>query len=588
MDKALKSKLIMFAAMVIFMLIYATVFGSKNMVIGVMVVMAAFMGLGNDLSFKPKTSFVKILCLLLILGIVSFLNNPITLFGCILTFIVVFGTTFTSYHLFGTSVYMPFLMCYLMMLGIPITLDQLPMRLLSLVFGAIFIVGLNIIINKKKSYKLSQATIYSLIDELNNAIDVKIDNGEVSSDNFKTVNGFYLAIFNKFEYKYFPSETQKAVLNVVKAFQSIGSVIAEFDLSKRELNCIKKVLSNLNDIDFSDISKMPIDTKEMYRVLLNLEIIASEVKNKDLTKDTIIPDKKTVKELIRPIMKRQFSFKSPKFTFAFKMALMLFVWELLTLIFNLPFTKWLYFVTVPLMLPYINDLKYTARTRIQGTFVGIFIFAIILIIMPYLPISFMSLMMIVMVVCMLVMILKLEDKLILTSVTTVMSVMTALMYIEPPEAMFLKILWVVVGVIVVSIFNFKFLPYSVETETENNLKACHDLNKQSIGLIKEKCKTDSKKDKTIILVMSNIIRENIEVTEDNSELYDLQLKITDTCNFILSYLDINEVSEKLKINLVDIINKDVEVDNNLNLKDSIIAYSMKHVMKMFKEEEKLL
>ena len=136
--------------------------------------MAAFMGLGNDLSFKPKTSFVKVLFLLFVLGISAYYNNPLTIWSCILTCIVVFGTMFTSYHLFSSNMYMPFLMCYFMMVGIPVSLENLPVRLLSLVFGAIFIVGLNVVINRKKDDKLSKKTIDKLIDELNNAIDLKM------------------------------------------------------------------------------------------------------------------------------------------------------------------------------------------------------------------------------------------------------------------------------------------------------------------------------------------------------------------------------------------------------------------------------
>ena len=574
--------------MVGFMFLYTVVFGNKNTVIGIMIVMAALMNLGNDLSFKPKMSFVKVLGLLLILGIASYLNNPLTIFGCILTFIVVFGTTFTSYHLFGTSVYMPFLMTYFMMVCIPINLEDLPMRLLSLVFGAIFIVGLNIVVNKKKDYKLSKATIDNLINEINNAIDLKLTGGEISPENFKTANGFYLAIFNKFEYKYFPTNNQKSVLNIVKSFQYIGKIITDFNLSDDELNYIKHILSKIDEIDSEDIFKsIDVDTNEMYLAFLNLEIIANEIKNRDLTKDEFVPDKKTVMQSIRPIIKKQFSFKSAKFTFAFKMALMLFGWELLTLIFNLPFTKWLYFATIPLMLPYIDDAAYTAKTRVQGTFIGVFIFAIIVVLMPFIPLSFYGLMMVVMVVCMCIMVFKLEDKLILASVTTVMSVMTALMYIQPPEAMFLKILWVVVAAAVVTLFNFKFLPYSVEKETENNLKACFKLNNRSIGLVKENCQDITSNDKTTIVVLSNIVRENIEVTKENKELYELQIKITDICNFILNYIDVYGLSETLKLNLLEIINNCGNVDHELDLKEMIISYSMKHVMNLYKREENI-
>ena len=76
MNQSLKPKIIMMTAMIFFMFFYMMVFGNKNAVIGVTIIMAAFMNLGNDLSFKPKMSFVKVLGLLLILGIASYPKQP--------------------------------------------------------------------------------------------------------------------------------------------------------------------------------------------------------------------------------------------------------------------------------------------------------------------------------------------------------------------------------------------------------------------------------------------------------------------------------------------------------------------------------
>ena len=588
MNPSLKPKIIMFLSMIFFMAFYMLVFGSENMVLGLMMVMVAFMSLGNDLSFKPKTSFIKILSLLLILGIAAYLNGPLTIWGCILTFIVVFATTFTSYNLFGTDVYMPYLMCYFMMVGIPVDIGQLPMRLLSLAFGAIFIVVLNIIVNKEKDYKLTRNTLSNLIDELKKAIDLKLEGEEVSPDSFKIANGLYSTIYSKFEYKYFPTKTHQAVLNLVKSFQYIGYLISTKNLTENELRHIKDVLFKIRSIDREDIFKsVELKTEGMALILLNLEIIASEVNN-DLADDYNIPDKHTVKTLLKPIIKRYFTFKSPKFIFAFKMAFILFVWQLLTLMFNLPFTKWLYFVTIPLMMPYINDLAYTAKVRIKGTFLGVFIFAAIIFFMQYIPMSQAAVMMMVMLVCICVMILKVEDKFILAVSTTIMSVMAALIYISPAEAIELKILWVTVGVCVVSLFNFKFMPYSVERETENNLRACCRLNTKSFDLIKEKCRGGKSDKKTTLLVITNIVRENIEVTDENRELYGLQIRITDICNFILNYLDVNVASEDLKNNLVDIIDNDGDVDENLNVKEKIIALTLNYANELYNHEKAII
>ena len=171
----------------------------------------------------------------------------------------------------------------------------------------------------------------------------------------------------------------------------------------------------------------------MLPILLNLEIIVNEL-NKDLSDEHTIQEKKIISQIFKPFNRRQFNFRSVKFIFAFKMALIMLVWEVLTMLFNLPFTKWLFFVTVSMMVPFIDDLKYTARKRILGTFLGIFIFAIVLIAIPFIPISRSTVIIIVVVICLFVFVWKMKDRLIRNTATTLMSVMTSVAYINPPNA----------------------------------------------------------------------------------------------------------------------------------------------------------
>ena len=588
MDKGLKRKIFMFSALIGAMLFYMIFFGRKNIAVGVMIIIAAFMNLNEDLSYKPGLSFVKVLGLLLIMGIVSYLNSPITIVGCILTFLVVFGTTFSSYHLFKSDVYMPYLLCYFIMSANPVTLENLPARLMALACGAVFIVGLNIILNKDKHCNLSKETLDNLVEELDKSIDLKLEGEDVSPDSFKTTQGFYLSLFHRFEYKYFPSPKQQSLLNIVKAIQSVGYLISQSDLSDNELRYIKKVLSQIREIKIEDIFEgAEIETRGMMPILLNMEIIVNEL-NKDLSDEFAIPDKKIITQLFKPFNRRQFNFRSVKFVFAFKMAVIMLLWEALTMLFNLPFTKWLFFVTVSMMVPYIDDMAYTARKRIQATFLGIFIFAIILIAMPVIPISKRAVIIIVVVICLFVFVWKIKDRLIRNTATTLMSVMTSLSYIAAPNAITLKILWVIVGVGAVSLFNFKFLPYSVEKETRNNLQNCYLINEKSIDLIRQKCHGGDAEDKTTLFVSEAIVRENIQVNDDNRKLYNLQFMISNLCNFILSYIDVNGCSEELNNNLLDIIDNNANVNESLDLKESMMAWSMRYATDMFKKEQELI
>ena len=405
----LKLKIIFIGSIFLFMFIYMFVFGKNNAAIGLTMAMAAFMNLGNDLSFKPKTSFIRLSILFLILGFGAYLNNPISIFACILTFFIVFATTFTSYHLFGSDVYLPFLMAYFMMIAYPVSFEELPLRGISLIFGAAFILALNLLVNKNKDYKLSKETMDRLILEIDKAIDLKLDGKEVSRESFKIVNNFYSSLFNKFEYKYFPSSKQESALNIVKSFQYIGFILSDYDLSGDELTYIKRILTKIDDISPDEIFKsVKVESDGMYLVLLNLEIIANEIKNKDLTKE--MADIKSLKSLFKPLVKYCFSFRSAKFTFAFKMAIVLTLLEVLTLMFNLPYTKWLYLAAIPLMQPYIDDAKFTSKSRLLGTLIGAFIFTILIIICPYLPLSPNEFMIIVMMICVVGMIYEFEKK----------------------------------------------------------------------------------------------------------------------------------------------------------------------------------
>ena len=87
-------------------------------------------------------------------------------------------------------------------------------------------------------------------------------------------------------------------------------------------------------------------------------------------------------------------------------------------------------------------------------------------------------------------------------------------------------------------------------------------------------------------------KEIAGLKEEKKQLQDLlmalQRKITDICNFILTYLDNHQASNILNKNLIDIIDNNTKINQNLNNKDKIIVYSMNQVMELFKKENKLI
>ncbi|OED01014.1 MULTISPECIES: hypothetical protein [Methanobrevibacter] len=137
--------------------------------------------------------------------------------------------------------------------------------------------------------------------------------------------------------------------------------------------------------------------------------------------------------------------------------------------------------------------------------------------------------------------------------------------------------------IVVTFINYGFLPFSVEKETKNNLKTSYVLNRCFVNLIKLKCEGKNI-NKTSLLAVSSMVHENIELTNNNKELYQMQTKTTNISNSILNYIEIYGISSEMKVKIIKVIENKGNFDNHEN----IILYSINYVVNLLNEEKNLI
>ena len=69
--------------------------------------------------------------------------------------------------------------------------------------------------------------------------------------------------------------------------------------------------------------------------------------------------------------------------------------------------------------------------------------------------------------------------------------------------------------------NFKLLLYSLNAETKNNLKTKYKLNIKSVDLIKRKSNDELICNRTALLLVNNLFRENMKVKPENKKLYEV-------------------------------------------------------------------
>lgn len=576
-----KKKSIVIIILAVFLGVFALIFGMENLPVGLMILLVTAFTLGSDLSFKPKTSFVKILITLWILALVAYYNSyQTTILGIVLNFLVIFGVTYTSFHFFNENSYLGYLLGYFIMFCSPIESSILPMRLIALFFGAIFIVGVNILVNRKKQYKTSRGVLENLLIEIDNAIDLKIEGHEVDQSNFEITNKFYLSIFDNLSYKLFATQRQEQVLNIAKSLQYIGILLSKADFTNDELIYLKGLIEKLSKNENIDIDFKGIKTREMHYALLNLKVIQKEI---DKEEDIREFDKEELKlsddisSSIREFIRFSFSRHSIKFNFAFKMAAIMAIWQIVGFAFNLPYIKWLYFTSLTALLPYTNDLLDKFKSRIKATAVATVVFFIAITAIQYA--NFVPkgiLMAAALMVVIYLMMIKISDEFYKNLFTAILSIATSLMYIPLEMALPLKFLWTLVALAVCGIFSFWIMPYSIEKESRVNLRLYSEVNNRIIKLIRQKA-LGNKINKTSLIIGANLISDNIE---GNDNIHSKQIEVNEIANAILNYMELIELPDTTNEKIVKVIDGEELNIEESDLAEKTLLSSIKHIVEL--------
>lgn len=89
---------------------------------------------------------------------------------------------YTLFYDFKTTILPPFLLCYLILLRHPVTIGELPIRLLCLGIGALFLILSQLIINRHRSRNGLRANLVDLVKEISIKIDSLINNKNIRYD----------------------------------------------------------------------------------------------------------------------------------------------------------------------------------------------------------------------------------------------------------------------------------------------------------------------------------------------------------------------------------------------------------------------
>lgn len=154
--KMILSKSILFIMIVAFIGLFKIIFGEENTLICVTVITLALMIIEKKPSEKFVVSFSKILFMNVFLGLCSFLAYKSLILGLILNTTVMFIVAYVCSYNLNEGLYIPFGLQYMFMLNTPVDDKKFIIRLAALIFGALFSVTLQYIINRKNDVSINK------------------------------------------------------------------------------------------------------------------------------------------------------------------------------------------------------------------------------------------------------------------------------------------------------------------------------------------------------------------------------------------------------------------------------------------------
>lgn len=395
--KLVISKTILFVLIVGFVIGFKKVFGPENVLIGVTTITAMLMFLERDLTLNPVKNTFKLILINLFIGLAAFLANQNMWLAIPINFLTLFIICYLFCDDLQKPMYLPFGLQYLFILATPISIHKLPLRLVSLIIGAIFIMLLQLIFNKNKVSNKGNSILSNVCSDLIYKIQLMEDNknnSQLDVKIIKSINEFRKLIYDRRKDDFYLTEEGRIKLNISVALEKIYLLLSKID----SVEDMKEILDNLNfalenfknvldgkgnNVSLNNIYEELIEKYEKDNIedILKLEIIS----NIGFLYDSLDELNKLKKEhynIIRKLEEFSGEFKESKenlkklktssirFSYAFRIAIGIAVGGFIIDFFNFQEGRWMLFTIFSLVNPLYELGQQKTKDRLIATFIG--------------------------------------------------------------------------------------------------------------------------------------------------------------------------------------------------------------------------
>ncbi|MDU3019371.1 FUSC family protein [Clostridium perfringens] len=582
--KRFKLPLIFAVLSVVLMGLYKTIFGVENTVIGLIIAMASYAFLRLDLTSYPIYKSMVFLILNLFLAISAYISAINTFVGLIINFLILFTVSFIYTTEFKNVISYIFLLLYVYMWEYPISLDELPRRLVAMGVGVFIIIGIHILFNRRNFKKNSNTIIIRSIRNIQKEICHIINESYREKENIyidSELRKLLILIEGRNNNKFIENHKDDIYFNIVLILERINSIINKagkinnkykdiidylnslnHDLEnitlflERKVDCINEekddlsksfMINNWTDKEYAFLG----ECTELIRLLeKNINNLYEYNRKKSRKR---IKVKFNLKELL--IGNSSLKMKHLRVAYSLKLAIAVSVIMFIVDLFKIPQGRWIVTSVYVVIQPYEEETLTKAIKRFKGTIIGVIIYISIFTFFPHI----IPLELLLLILMFFYFFQKDYDKKVVC--TALMTLSLGLSRSTVGSLAFYRFFFVIIGIGIALMVNKLIFPQSVKSSIYDLKERYLELTNKLLCELKSILYEDEYNENTVKLLLDcNLIESKLmenKLIAENLELKDLVYKQSIILNKIRCLI--------LFINYSNwgITSKHINVDKNL-------------------------
>lgn len=546
--KRFKLPLIFAVLSVVLMGLYKTIFGVENTIIGLIIAMASYAFLRLDLTSYPIYKSMIFLILNLFLAISAYISAINPFVGLIINFLILFTVSFIYTTEFKNVISYIFLLLYVYMWEYPISLDELPRRLVAMGVGVFIIIGIHILFNRRNFKKNSNSIIIRSIRNIQKEICHIINKSYMEKENIyidSELRKLLILIEGRNNNKFIENNKDDIYFNIVLILERINSIINKVgkvnnkskdvidylnslnhDLEnitlflERKVDCINEEKDGLNKSStINNWTKKEYaflgECTELIRLLeKNINNLYEYNKKKSRKR---IKVKFNLKELL--IGNSSLKMKNLRVAYSLKLAIAVSLIMFIVDLFKIPQGRWIVTSVYVVIQPYEEETLTKAIKRFKGTIIGVIIYISIFTFFPHI----IPLELLLLILMFLYFVQKDYEKKVVC--TALMTLSLGLSRSTVGSLAFYRFFFVIIGIVIALMVNKLIFPQSVKNSIYDLKERYLELTNKLLCELKSILYEEKYNENTIKLLLDcNLIESKLmenKLIAENLVLKDL-------------------------------------------------------------------